>query len=345
MGYTNVALAVLDVGAETKVAQRLGPVAMDLAKSGVQVSRQKWSQVMGWVKQGPAGIEKTRAWLASVKGVTQEMADRAMDAISPVEVAGVGRVSRSEMRGTAEGTTEEAVQKARAGEQRKLKYSQVKNWNEIEPLLGQAVNRETKLPAGYTLYEKPGSKQLFILRDTADDGSVVPLMIENGKIQAGKTRLSRGRKVMEDALKAIGIDTPKGYQLNHLVPDAVAQSDPMIVEMLKRNIYDVDHAGNLLPMPSEVRGEHPDLIGHLGSHGRYNELVTEQLRVQERLLAKKYGSLDKVPDNEFKQAVQRVETRMRKGIMNSSPDIPTRYDPATKTRVLSEGLTDLDFVA
>ena len=114
MGYTNVALAVLDVGAETKVAQRLGPVAMDLAKSGVQVSRQKWSQVMGWVKQGPAGIEQTRAWLASVKGVTREMADRAMDAISPVEMAGVGKVSRAEMRGTAEGTTEQAVNQAKA---------------------------------------------------------------------------------------------------------------------------------------------------------------------------------------------------------------------------------------
>ena len=114
MGYTNVALAVLDVGAETKVAHRLGPVAMDLAKSGVQVSRQKWSQVMGWVKQGPAGIEQTRAWLTSVKGVTREMADRAMDAISPVEVAGVGRVSRAEVRGTAEGTTEPAVNQAKA---------------------------------------------------------------------------------------------------------------------------------------------------------------------------------------------------------------------------------------
>ena len=114
MGYTNMALAVLDVGAETKVAQRLGPVAIDLAKSGVQVSRQKWSQVMGWVKQGPAGIEQTRAWLASVKGVTREMADRAMDAISPVEVAGVGRVSRAEVRGTAEGTTEQAVNQAKA---------------------------------------------------------------------------------------------------------------------------------------------------------------------------------------------------------------------------------------
>jgi hypothetical protein len=225
------------------------------------------------------------------------------------------------------------------------KYGQVKNWDEVEPLIGTAVNQNTQLPAGYRLFQKPGNKQLFILRETADDGSFVPLMIEKGKIQAGKTRLSRGRKVMENALKAIGVDTPKGWQLNHLVPDAVAQSDPLMVEMLKRNIYDVDHAGNLLPMPGEVRGAHPDLIGHLGSHGNYNGLVERQLRREKTILVKKYGSLSKVPDSELKEAVKGIEDTMREDIIKRSPDIPTRYDPATKTRVLSEGISDPDFVA
>jgi A nuclease family of the HNH/ENDO VII superfamily with conserved AHH len=150
---------------------------------------------------------------------------------------------------------------------------------------------------------------------------------------------------MEAALKAVGIDTPKGYQLNHLVPDAVAQSDPMVVEMLKRNIYDVDHAGNLLPMPGEVRGSHPDLIGHLGSHGNYNDLVQRRLRQESRNLARKYGSLDKVPDNELKEAVKGVEDTMREDIIKRSPQIPTRYDLETGTRVLSEGISDPDFVA
>jgi hypothetical protein len=226
------------------------------------------------------------------------------------------------------------------------KYGHLNNWDAVEPLIGTAVNSSTKLPAGYRLFQKPGrGKQLFILRENVEDASVVPLMIENGKIQAGKTRLSRGLDAMKANLKAVGIETPKGYQLNHLVPDAVAQSDPMVVEILKRNIYDVDHAGNLLPMPGEVRGAHPDLTGHYGSHGNYNELVKQQLRQEKTILVKEYGSLDKVPDNELEAAVQRVEKRMRKGIMKRDPKIPTRYDPETGTRVLSEGLSDPDFIA
>jgi hypothetical protein len=224
------------------------------------------------------------------------------------------------------------------------KWSKTKNWDEIEPLIGMAVNKDTQLPPGYRIFQKPESKQLFILRETADDASFAPLMIKNGKIQAGKTRLSRGRKVMEDALNAVGIDVPKGYQLNHLVPDAVAQSDPMVIEMLKRGIYDVDHAGNLLPMPGEVRGEHLDLIGHYGSHDNYNKLVSRELKQRTRDLIQEYGSLGKVPDNEFKKAVEDVENIMRDGIIKRSPEIPTRYDSETKTKVLSEGLSDPDFV-
>ncbi len=224
------------------------------------------------------------------------------------------------------------------------KYGQVKNWDEVEPLMGQTINQQTKLPPGYVLLQKPGSKQLFILRETADDASFVPLMIEKGKIQAGKTRLSRD--AMKANLKAVGINVPDGWQVNHLVPDAVAQSDPLMIEMLKRNIYDVDHAGNLLPMPgkAEMRQASPDLIGHQGSHGKYNDLVTEELKNETKDLVQEYGSLSKVPDHELRQAVERVENRMRKGITKQSPEIPTRYDPATKTRVLSEGLSDPDFV-
>jgi hypothetical protein len=98
-------------------------------------------------------------------------------------------------------------------------------------------------------------------------------------------------------------------------------------------------------MPGKVRTEYPDLIGHFGPHDNYNELVKEELKREKTLLVKKYGSLDKVPDNELKEAVKGIEDTMREDIMKRSPEIPTRYDPETKTRVLSEGLSDPDFVA
>ena len=103
----------------------------------------------------------------------EEMADRAMDAISPVEVAGVGRISRAEVRGTAEGTTEQAVQKARAGaggtvaakpvqftdgmsdaaaEQLLAKYPQ---WNEVKEFVGKHLD-PNNLPPGYQYRVKNG---------------------------------------------------------------------------------------------------------------------------------------------------------------------------------------------
>ncbi len=361
MGYTNVALAGLDVGAEVGVVRNLERVVGQVSAAGAQVSRQMWGQVMNLAQRGEAGIEKARELLESIGGMTGEMVDRAMDAITPLETPGVGKVSRAEMRaqGTAETTTEAAVQKAKANGQKKLKdmtpaerlaysqdkYGQVRNWDQVEPLIGQTINQQTKLPSGYRLLQKPGSQQLFILRENVDDASFVPLMIEKGKIQAGRTRLSSD--AMRANLKAVGINVPDGWQVNHLVPDAVAQSDPMMIEMLKRNIYDVDHVGNLLPMPgkAEMRKANADLIGHQGSHENFNNLVREQLRQRRTILIREHGSLSKVPDNELKESVKGIEDAMREEIINRSSDIPTRYDPETGTRVLSEGLSDPDFVA
>jgi hypothetical protein len=300
------------------------------------------NQMMDWVSKGVKDIGR------KLPGPQQEYApaggpmgalEDAVDPKQPMQSKGNAGGTATAKKKLKDMTPAERLADAQS------KYGRLTNWDTVEPLIGTAVNSSTKLPAGYRLFQKPGrGKQLFILRENVEDASVVPLMIENGKIQAGKTRLSRGLDVMKKNLKAVGIDTPKGYQLNHLVPDAVAQSDPMVVEMLKRNIYDVDHAGNLLPMPGEVRGAHPDLTGHYGSHGNYNELVKQRLRQESRNLTRKYGSLDKVPDNELKEAVKGVEDIMRGDIIKRDPRIPTRYDPETGTRVLSEGLSDSDFV-
>jgi hypothetical protein len=306
MGYANVGLAGLDVGLEVGAVQKLAGLTGKLASAGVQVSREKWVQAMEWMKQGPAGVEKARAFLASIKGLSQEKVAEAIRIIkagfSPQDVEIVGVPSGQ----SAVKTTEENVKDAKALQSRgnaggtatakkKLKdmtpaerfadaegkYGQTQNWDQVKSLVGQSVNPNMQLPPGYIFYEKPanrfGQRALFILRENADDGSFVPLMIEKGKIQAGKTRLSRD--AMKANLKAVGINVPKDWQINHLIPDEIAQSNPLMIEMLKRDIYDVDRASNLLPMPGDaaVRKANPNLMGHQGSHADYSSLIKDEL--------------------------------------------------------------------
>jgi hypothetical protein len=116
MGYANVGLAGLDVGLEVGAVQKLAGVTGKLAAAGVQVSREKWSQVMVWAKQGPEGVEKAKAFFASVKGVSKEKAAEAIQLIkngfSP-EVETVGVPGQSAVK-----TTEENVKDAKAMQSR-----------------------------------------------------------------------------------------------------------------------------------------------------------------------------------------------------------------------------------
>jgi hypothetical protein len=112
MGYTNVGLAGLDAGLEVGAVQKLAGMTGKLAMSGVQVSRQQWTQVMVWMRFGPEGVENAKAFLASVKGMPKEKAAEALQIIkngfSP-EVETVGVPGQSSMK-----TAEENVKDAKA---------------------------------------------------------------------------------------------------------------------------------------------------------------------------------------------------------------------------------------
>jgi hypothetical protein len=113
MGYANVGLAGLDVGLEVGAVQKLAAMTGKLAMTGVKVSRQQWAQVMVWMRHGPEGVEKAKAFLASVKGMPKEKAAEALQIIkngfSP-EVETVGVPSGQ----SAAKTTEENVKDANA---------------------------------------------------------------------------------------------------------------------------------------------------------------------------------------------------------------------------------------
>jgi A nuclease family of the HNH/ENDO VII superfamily with conserved AHH len=230
------------------------------------------------------------------------------------------------------------------------KYDKVSNWKEVEGLIGQSVNKNMQLPPGYIFYEKPpnfyGKRDLFILRETADGGKFVPLKIEKGKIQAGTTRLSRN--VMKANLKTEGIAVPEDWQINHLIPDEIAQSNPLMLEMLKRDIFDVDHVKNLLPMPGQawVRKANPTLMGHQGPHDNYSRLIDRELSRAKDDLVQEYGSLNKIPDTVLKQEIEGIEKSARKRILKNDPSIPTRIDPNTGTKVISDaGLDDQELAS
>jgi hypothetical protein len=93
MGYANVALAGLDAGLEVGVVQKLAKSTMSVASSGAQITRQQWSQLIEFAKQGTSGGERARALLASIKNLPKQAADeilRAIDRVVPQpELAGV----------------------------------------------------------------------------------------------------------------------------------------------------------------------------------------------------------------------------------------------------------------
>jgi hypothetical protein len=358
MGWTNVILAGVDVGMETKAIQRLAGAAGQI---GVTLSRVQWSDGL---KAAGQGADSLRSFLATIKNYSAEAkaklereflaaisgrGSQLQPAVVPggaLDEANVNRPLQST--GTGGGNTQKKLKDMTPAERATLyqqRYGNAANWAQIQPLLDQPITRNTQLPPGYFFYEKPskrGPRTLFILRDTTDDGNFVPLFIDGGVLRAGKERLSRGSDVMKRNLRAAGVAKPRDWQINHLIPDAVAQSDPMMIELLRRDAYDVDDAVNLLPMPGEAaaRQANPNLLGHMGSHGNYNQLVRRELFEERRRLIRRYGSLDRVPTRELQEAAERVQSNMRQGIINRDPNIPTRYDQNTGTRVLSEGIPD-----
>jgi hypothetical protein len=150
-----------------------------------------------------------------------------------------------------------------------------------------------------------------------------------------KERLSRIRRIDRN-LKKIAVIVPKGWQRNHLIPDEVVRSNPLMIEARRRNLYDLDRASNILPMPSTAKSRkaNPQLIGHQGSHGNYSNMINDNLERARLILIRKYGSLDRVPNLLLNSVIRMVENNARSRILNNN--VPIRFDPKTKTRVISD---------
>lgn len=138
---------------------------------------------------------------------------------------------------------------------------------------------------------------------------------------------------------------PSGYQIHHLLPDAVAQTQELVQEVIQRIKYDIDRAPNLIGVPSEVKAyEQSDVkLFHLGSHSKWNNYVKEVLDNRQTDLESIYGTLDKVPADVIKETMQSIESNLRNDIQNIELGIekgwikPDYQKGENKVNKISEG--------
>jgi LysM repeat protein/peptidoglycan hydrolase-like protein with peptidoglycan-binding domain len=223
------------------------------------------------------------------------------------------------------------------------------NWQGIEQFVGRRIPKpdspEFKVfkteveKAGYVLHvKKEGTQQFRLHRKSGNaqaqltmlDGNMVVLKVK------GKTRLSVPSRCRNNYLNWVeetqgpaareGLQKllSEGHQLHHLIPDQIAQTNPLIQEALKRlDGYNIDRGMNILEMPSAKKvGEQ---IVHLGSHPEYTSLVeTELSQALTELLEGGKKTLETIPPSEINSAILKVEETLREMIKTKDKRIPLK---------------------
>jgi hypothetical protein len=139
------------------------------------------------------------------------------------------------------------------------------------------------------------------------------LSIIKGKIELGPQRLSRGTQFMDQRLLIDGRPKLKGDQGQHLIADGVARSNPLMLELLKRGEFDIDHAENLLGMPSYRSKSWPETtVGHQGPHDKYDSVLRRSLDLKlQDLTEDGKRSLGSLSTSQLKQAMKEVQADMQ----------------------------------
>ncbi|MBN8228725.1 AHH domain-containing protein [Corallococcus macrosporus] len=228
------------------------------------------------------------------------------------------------------------------------------NWDKLKDFVGRripnegtpefnAFKRELQ-SAGYRLEKLNEGAQPYRLR--RPDGKALGdeygalTVTEDGlvvlKVGKGTPRLSIFSRYRKNYLDWVEAETRSlaeraaaevrlsvGNRMHHLIPDAVAQSHPLIRMAMERlKGYTIDRGSNILDMPSGINVE-GQLI-HSGSHPRYSELVTGKLDVAWNKLLQK-GPPSKWTPQFIEDAILKVEKELRRDIQSGS-----LKDPAIK---------------
>ena len=353
MGYANVALAGLDAGLEVGVVQKLAKSTMSVAASGAQVTRQQWSQLIEFAKQGASGGERARALLASIKNLPKQAADEIWSAIDRTvpqpELAGVpkGEIDpKQPMQSTGTTQASGAIPQA---------IRNYENAATVAPFIGKKF-MPGLLPKGYKYAIIPledGTTRKVIYLPKSDK-TMVPLKIDEATntIQIGPQGEYR---VVRDKYYNANFETIPGKQgtkvfqgkrnswIHHVVPDNVMRADPLYQRAFELGIFNPDRTSNLIELAANQKAlkagrefldkNHPGVkvsdFTHYSQHPKYDGLVQEQIKTALGRLKRQQG-LTKLNDNEFimqmkpdelKSVISTVETRMRRGLMGEDVEL------------------------
>jgi hypothetical protein len=234
---------------------------------------------MEWVKQGPAGIEKAQAFLASVKGWSKENAAEAIQIIkdgfsniwkrSAPEVETVGVPSQSAVKTTADNAKDaKALQsKGNAGGIAKKRHTleDYANASKVKSFIGTRVD-PNHLPEGYLYGKIPTGKDALgrdIYREVIympeSNQTMVPLRVKNGRIEMGPKGEYRivdektyPQNVVTDPTKP-GKLLGKDSQVHHLYADNMLRSTPFGQRALRLGAVNPDGSLNLIELANSTK--------------------------------------------------------------------------------------------
>jgi hypothetical protein len=111
---------------------------------------------------------------------------------------------------------------------------------------------------------------------------------------------------------------PADNQIHHLATQASFKASDLAQEWKSRGLMNVHDAQNLIALPQNKAAYDKSgvKIQHSGSHPKWNIHVDAVLERAQRGLERRYGSLDKVPDDVMKQTNKNVMEQLREDLLD-----------------------------
>ncbi len=216
--------------------------------------------------------------------------------------------------------------------QPKVDLSEFTNGAKLEKdkWIGKKWKKGDPLPEGYVSLEDGGIRRGPGFREK----NYVPLEVKEGKLVVGTggERISNPSVMNRNYKKGLAQDlevknpswskarlekeVAKEVEKNavhHLIPDNVVQDHPLA--QAARDVgYDLDNSENLIGLPKSksLTDIEAGEMGHWTSHPQYDKIVKDELTKVQKLLEKKFGSLDKVPKQRLMDAMKNVEEKLQK---------------------------------
>jgi A nuclease family of the HNH/ENDO VII superfamily with conserved AHH len=354
MGYTNLVLAGVDAGAH-KLAFN---VAKSAGSKGLQalskLDRAALAKLLLNARalragQSPEMVQVMHS-LRQATGNDKKLYEQLLDAFKkardkfPPSGGGSPQLATEGVGGNAGRVTEELGKKNQplksqgAGDAGTVanpnisaevaaKWSKTKNWNDVEPIIGQQAGG--KLPDGYeykTLKRGTPEERTIIARTKGNgsDANTVPLQIgEDGTFQVTThvtNRISNPAAMRKNFEKAYG-KIQSGYWIHHLIPDEIMRSNSLA--KLSRTLgYGLDDSSNLIGLANKEQwakgvkapgNGYSDAVGHWSGHDQYSKQVTQYLNDEARRLEKKFGDLNQAlkDPKQKKQLIKEVNQVMQ----------------------------------